>query len=99
MIQPAARPGRSLPSRVAFVALRPARVATGETATIAFHRQVLGGRLGVEVVHPAGDVADGFSVSLLSSARLGHLRAVRAQLRTEPDLPVVWFVPSPGQIP
>lgn len=55
--------------------------------------------MGVQVAHLARDAADGFSLSLLSSARLGHLNRVRPQLAREPQLPVVWFVPSAGQIP
>ncbi|MGE3268852.1 MAG: glycosyltransferase [Chloroflexota bacterium] len=88
-----------LPPRVAFVALRPPRAATGETATIAYHHHVLEQRMGVEVVHLARDAVDGFSLSLLSSAKLGHLSTVRPRLGSEPQLPVVWFVPSPGQVP
>jgi hypothetical protein len=92
------RPGQ-LPSRVAFVALRPPRAATGETATIAYHHHVLEDRMGVEVTRLAGDVAGAFSVSHFSSASLGHLGDVRRELAREPELPIVWFVPSPGQIP
>lgn len=90
---------RRPPQRVAFVALRPPRAATGETATIAYHHHVLEDRMGVQVEYLASVTTGDFAVSRFSSARLDHLNDVRPRLSCDPSLPAVWFVPSPGQIP